>query len=86
MTGGAGMPAKRIAVSIDKDLLARLDQLVQKHRFPSRSRAVQEAIREKLGRLDRRRLARECAKLEPQIEQALAEEGFAADMQEWPEY
>ena len=76
----------KIAVTIDKELLARLDRLVDEDRFPSRSRAVQEAIRDKLERLDRSRLARECAKLDRQFEQSLAEEGFAADIQEWPEY
>jgi metal-responsive CopG/Arc/MetJ family transcriptional regulator len=76
----------KIAVTIDKELLARLDRLVEEDRFPSRSRAVQEAIRDKLERLDRSRLARECAKLDPQFEQSVAEEGFAADIQEWPEY
>jgi metal-responsive CopG/Arc/MetJ family transcriptional regulator len=76
----------KIAVSIDKDLLARLDRLVEEDRFPSRSRAVREALREKLERLNRTRLERECAKLDPPYEQRLAEEGFAADMQEWPEY
>jgi metal-responsive CopG/Arc/MetJ family transcriptional regulator len=80
------MRTTRIAVSIDKELLDRLDRLVRNQRFPSRSRAFEEAIREKLERLDRRRLARECAKLDPQYEQRLAEEGFAADMQEWPKY
>jgi metal-responsive CopG/Arc/MetJ family transcriptional regulator len=76
----------KIAVSIEQDLLVRLDRLVKADRFPSRSRAIQEAIRDKLDRLDRSRLARECAKLDPQAEQSLAEEGFSADLQEWPEY
>jgi Arc/MetJ-type ribon-helix-helix transcriptional regulator len=72
------MRTAKIAVTIDKDLLARLDRFVEENRFPNRSRAVQEAIRDQLDRLDRGRLARECAKLDPRFEQALAEEGFAA--------
>ncbi len=32
------------------------------------------------------RLARECAKLDPKFEQALAEEGFSGEQDEWPEY
>jgi metal-responsive CopG/Arc/MetJ family transcriptional regulator len=44
-------------------LLARLDRLVKENQFPSRSRAVQQAIRDKLRRLERSRLARESAKL-----------------------
>jgi hypothetical protein len=37
-------------------------------------------------RRDRRRLARECAKLDKPAERAMAEEGMAADFAEWPEY
>ena len=80
------MRAVKIAVTIDADLLARLDQLVGAKQFPSRSRAVQDAIRDKLQRLQRGRLARECAKLDPRFEQALAEEGIKEDYEQWPEY
>jgi metal-responsive CopG/Arc/MetJ family transcriptional regulator len=80
------MRTVKIAVTIDRDLLARLDQLVETARFPSRSRAVQEAIKDKLDRLDRSRLARECAKLDPRFEQELADEGLAADFDQWPAY
>jgi metal-responsive CopG/Arc/MetJ family transcriptional regulator len=80
------MRTVKVAISIDQDLLLRLDQLVEKDRLPSRSRVVQEAVREKLDRLDRTRLARECAKLDPQFEQRLADEGLAADLEQWPEY
>ena len=80
------MRTVKVAITIDQDLLFRLDQLVEKDRLPSRSRVVQEAVREKLDRLDRTRLARECAKLDPQFEQRLADEGLAADLEQWPEY
>jgi metal-responsive CopG/Arc/MetJ family transcriptional regulator len=80
------MRTVKIAVTIDQDLLARLDQLVEDKHFPNRSRAVQEAVRDKLQRLQRSRLARECAKLDPAFEQALAEEGLAEDYEQWPEY
>jgi Arc/MetJ-type ribon-helix-helix transcriptional regulator len=63
-----------------------LDRLVAEARFPSRSRAVQEAIRDKLDRLGRGRLARECAQLDPGAERRLADEGLAADLELWPEY
>src|SRR5260370_32290932 len=69
------MRTARIAITLDRNLLARLDELVQARRFPSRSQVLQEALREKLHRLDRERLARECAKLDPAFEQNLAEEG-----------
>jgi hypothetical protein len=55
-------------------------------RFPNRSRAIPDAVREKLERLDRSRLARECAKLNPRVERKLADEGLAGDLSEWPEF
>jgi metal-responsive CopG/Arc/MetJ family transcriptional regulator len=79
------MSTAKIAISIDEELLARLDRLVIEKRFANRSRAVQEAVKDKLERLERRRLARECAKLDPHFEQQLADEGLSADEQ-WPEY
>ncbi len=41
-----------------------------------RTRAFQTAVREKLGRARRHRLAEEAAKLNPEEERALAEEGW----------
>jgi metal-responsive CopG/Arc/MetJ family transcriptional regulator len=80
------MSAVKIAITIDHELLSRLDRLVKEKAFPNRSQAVQEAIRDKLARLKRSRLARECAKLNRAEEQALAEEGLASDLEQWPEY
>jgi Arc/MetJ-type ribon-helix-helix transcriptional regulator len=64
----------------------RLDQLVSERVYPSRSRVIQEAVEEKLIRLERSRLARECGKLDPSFEKALAEEGLSQELTEWPEY
>ena len=80
------MATVKIAVTLDQDIVARLDQLVEEKKFPNRSRAVQEAVSDKLDRLQRSRLARECAKLDPAFEKAMAEEGLAQDWKEWPEY
>jgi Arc/MetJ-type ribon-helix-helix transcriptional regulator len=85
-TGENAMGAAKVAITIDERLLERLDQLVANKRFPNRSRAIQDAVREKLERLDRGRLARECAKLNPKVEQKLADEGLAGDLSEWPEF
>jgi metal-responsive CopG/Arc/MetJ family transcriptional regulator len=79
------MATEKVAITIDRKLLKRLDRLVAEERFPSRSRAIQEAVEEKLLRIDRSRLAREAAKLSPRVEQKLAEEGMAGEA-EWPEY
>ena len=80
------METAKVAISINKQTLTRLDRLVSRRVFPSRSRAIQEAVEEKLNRIDRTRLAEECAKLDPAEERAMAEEGLAADLKEWPEY
>ena len=80
------MATSKIAISIDADLVDRIDKLVAQHRFPSRSRAIQIAVKAQIDRLDRSLLARACAKAEPAYEQALAEEGASYDLEEWPEY
>ena len=80
------MAASKIAITIDDNLLKRLDNLVTSRAFPNRSRAIQEAVKEKLARIDKTRLARECSKLDPKHEQTLAEEGLAMEFEEWPEY
>ncbi|MFA9406859.1 MAG: ribbon-helix-helix domain-containing protein [Anaerolineales bacterium] len=80
------MPKDKVAVTIDKDLLSRLDRLVAEGRYASRSSAVEEAVEERLEKVELTRLARESAKLEPGFEQALADEGLAGDLVEWPEY
>ena len=80
------MSTVKVAISIDRELLKGVDSLVSKRVFPNRSRAIAEAVREKLQRLNRDRLASECAKLDPKYEQKLAEEGMESDLGEWPEY
>ena len=80
------MSTVKVAITIDEQTLERVDNLVSKKVFPSRSRAIQVAVSEKLARLERGRLAQECAKLDPDAEQALAEEGLGAALDSWPEY
>lgn len=80
------MGRSKVAISLDESTLNRLDKLVQKHVFPNRSQAIEEVVAEKLARLERSRLAQECATLDPVFEKALAEEGLAGDLAEWPEY
>jgi metal-responsive CopG/Arc/MetJ family transcriptional regulator len=69
------MNRTRISVILDEGLLHRIDRLVADRKFPSRGRAIQLAVKAKFGRTNRRRLARECAKLDPAHEQRLAEVG-----------
>jgi metal-responsive CopG/Arc/MetJ family transcriptional regulator len=80
------MPKSKVAITLDEETLKKLDRLVGEEKFPNRSRAIQQAVEEKLSRMDRTRLIRESAKLDPEYEQKLAEEGLAEDFEEWPEY
>lgn len=80
------MARAKVAISLDETTLGRLDRLVKAHVFPNRSQAIQEAVEEKLARFDQSRLARECARLDPAFEKALAEEGLSEELAEWPEY
>lgn len=80
------MGKEKIAITLDEEFIGELDRLVNQHVFQSRSQAIQEAVSEKLLRMKRSRLAKECAKLQPAIEKAMAEEGITEDMSQWPEY
>ena len=80
------MSTAKVAITIERDLLVRLDRLVRSRRFPNRSRAVQEAIREKVARLERSRLAEECEKLYLVSERKMADEGLSEEAALWTEY
>lgn len=80
------MRKAKVAVTLDERTLRRVDRLVRDARYPNRSQAIEAAITEQLERLERRRLADECAKLDPAAERAIAEEGLGADAREWPAY
>lgn len=80
------MSRAKVAITIDVETLDRLDSLVEEALFPNRSAAIQAAVREKLERLERGRLARECAKLDAAFEKSLAEEGMGEELAEWPKY
>ena len=80
------MAASKIAITLDSNMLKQLDMLVKSNIFPNRSKAIQEAVAEKLKRIEKSRLAQECTKLDPEFEQSMAEEGFTSELEEWPEY
>jgi metal-responsive CopG/Arc/MetJ family transcriptional regulator len=80
------MPKTKVAITLDAELLERVDELVAQREFRNRSQAIETALAEKLSRSRRTRLARECAKLNPREERALAEEGLAGSSDSWPEY
>jgi Arc/MetJ-type ribon-helix-helix transcriptional regulator len=80
------MSTIKIGITIQGHLLDRIDRLVKAGVFPNRSKALQEAVEEKLARFDRGRLARECAKLDKKAERSIADESLSGEMSEWPEY
>lgn len=80
------MPKTKVAITLDTALLGRVDELVARREFRNRSQAIETALAEKLARAGRTRLARECARLDPADERALAEEGLAGSADSWPEY
>ncbi len=80
------MAKAKLAITLDDRILSEVDHLVKRRLFPNRSRIIEEAVEEKLARINRNRLTRECAKLDPGFEKAMAEEGMEKELSEWPEY
>ena len=52
------MNKAKIAVTLDQNIVEHLDRFVMENIFTNRSRAIQEAVQEKLERMERGRLAR----------------------------
>jgi len=80
------MSTTKIAITVDDNLVHQVDELVKEKIFANRSKAFQVAIFEKLSHLHHTRLAQECLKLDKAQEQALADEGLAEDLAQWPDY
>ena len=80
------MNAAKIAISIEPSLLKRVDSLVSRKLFRSRSEIFQVAVSEQIERLDEDAFSRECVKLDPTEEQAFADIGLSTDLAEWPAY
>ena len=80
------MKTSKVAISINKETLQKLDNLVKDNVFQNRSRAIQEAVDEKINRMQHIRLAEQCSKLNPIDEQAFAEEGISSELDKWPVY
>ena len=79
------MGRAKIAITVDEQALSEIDRLVREGIYPNRSKAIEDALHERIARLHRSRLASECAKLDRTEEQALADEGYSGEG-EWPEY
>jgi Arc/MetJ-type ribon-helix-helix transcriptional regulator len=76
----------KVAVTIEQQLLHEVDRWVESGEFPSRSQAVQAALRCLAEqRSQQGGLLAELAKLDPAEERALASEVLTAEVP-WPEY
>ena len=80
------MSKAKVAISIDERALEKVDDLVRRGVFPNRSQAIEKAVFDTLERIEKSRLALECAKLDPAAEKELAEEGLSGELHGWPEY
>jgi Arc/MetJ-type ribon-helix-helix transcriptional regulator len=75
---------RKIAVTLETETIAELDRWVREGRYSNRSRALQSAVDLLAERGNRRRLARELAKLDRRDERRMADEGLGASS--WPPY
>ena len=76
------MGSAKVAITVDERLLSVVDRWVKQGRYPNRSQAIQAALREKMERWKRTRLAEELDKLDPTEERDLADETLAGEA--WP--
>ncbi len=79
------MGKTKIAITLDEQYINQLDRFVNERIFQNRSQAIQKAVEEKLARMKRTRLSKECAKLDQTFEKAMAEEGLTEDVSQCPE-
>ncbi len=77
------MATTKIAISLDEEDAKRLDELVASKVYPSRSKVIQEALSDKLARISRSRLAEQCALLDTEDEQKMAEEFTPGEIELW---
>ena len=80
------MNKSKIAITVSPLVLNRLDAWVQSEHYASRSEAIEHAVEAQLQRLERTRLADQCALLDANEEQAMADSGLAADTAAWPAF
>ena len=78
------MASAKVAITLDSQLLRTIDHWVRQGNYPNRSQAIQSALREKLERWRRIRLAEEVAKLNPSEEKSMADERLSGE--KWQDY
>ena len=76
----------KIAITVSPLVLNRLDAWVQNEHYASRSNAIKQAVEAQLHRLERTRLSHQCALLDADEEQAMADVGLVLDAAAWPAF
>lgn len=74
------MTKSKIAITINPLVLDRLNAWEQNEHYASRSEAIEQAVEAQLHRLERTRLSDQCALLDVDEEQAMADLGLVADL------
>lgn len=78
------MGVRKVAITLDVAILGEVDRMVRQQEYPSRSKAIESLVSQRLRERKRLRLAEECSKLDLSEEKRLAEEGMGAEV--WPDY
>jgi metal-responsive CopG/Arc/MetJ family transcriptional regulator len=73
------MSLSEVTISIESEILKRVDRLVELRVLTSRSQFMQMSIEERLAKIVHDRLAHECAKLDRAEEQSFADIGFTKE-------
>ena len=80
---GTFMARQRISVSLDERTLRRLDRWVREGIYPSRSRAIEGALRPEPTPAELRRIDRESRNFDTAEERSIAEEWLAGERELW---
>ena len=80
------MQTAKIAITLDRAVLAQLDRRVTQQVFPQPQQCHPGSDCGEARTLGTQSSRAECAKLNPVVEQALAEEGSTQELAQWPEY
>ena len=73
------MARAKIDITVSPLVLSRLDAWVKSKHYVSRSEAIEQAVEAQFQRLEFTRLAAQCALLNVDEEQVMADMGLAAD-------
>ena len=80
------MNKSKLAITINSVVPSRLDRLIQNKLYASRSEVNAKAVEAQMQRLEYTRLSEQCALLDVDEEQAMADVGLAADAAVWPAF